>query len=343
MTQDTTVALGVDGGAGSLKFAVRKGAADPTFYECHGANPALVGMQEFLSRLSQGILDALGRAGVAPEDVASAGFGLSGVDRPLEIATLTDAVKTRMLKRCSRVWVGNDALAALRQGAGSLGGLVLIAGTGSICFAVASNGASGRVGGWGGELGDEGSGFWMGQQALLAVCHMADGRMPRSDLEEGVLRKLGLERAEELIPWCTSLTREEFKRRTATLYPVVAELAADGDQAARRIILNGVTCLVEHAITGRKVLLRLEREALQGAKTEVHASTDDDNDTEETEIEASSRTKLVCAGGLFSGDPKFFETFIHQLRRQKDAFECVLLTQPASLGALALGEEASPF
>ena len=52
------------------------------------------------------------------------------------------------------------------------------------------------------------------------------------------------------------------------------------------------------------------------------------------------RIKLVCAGGLFVRDSKFYDTFIHQLKQARDAFEPVRLLDPPSLGALALGEEA---
>lgn len=343
----SAVAIGVDGGVGSLKFVIEKPGGGREFHECAGANPTLIGMEEFRSRLSQAIHDALGRAGCSAANVRSAGFALSGVDRIEEIDRLKQVLSQRVLTACPRIWVGNDALAALRLGAGELEGIVLIAGTGSICFAVDKNGQSLRVGGWGGELGDEGSAFWIGQRALHAVCRMADGRARRTRLLDRVLQKLGLNRAEELIPWPASLTREQFKQAAASLFPLVADCAASGDESAARILEAAIVHLAQLAKTGRRRLKLLERRRLLGADTqheEPDTIIDDDmlrSDAEEAG-EKDEPMKLVCSGGLFSGSEKFYRDFVSELERRGANLTPVRLTEPASLGALELGREAEP-
>lgn len=338
------VAIGVDGGAGSLKFVVRKPDGGIVHYECAGANQNLVGMDEFLSRLSQGIHDALGRAACLPEQVSSAGFALSGVDRPAEVAALREAIPTRVLPKLERLWVGNDALAALRQGSGALRGLVLIAGTGSICFAVASNGRSGRVGGWGGELGDEGSGFWIGHRGLQSACRMADGRLTKTRLLDQILNQLGLATPQDMIPWVAACSREEFKQKTAALFPIIAEQALEGDHSAKQAIMLGIGHLVQHVLTAEKILRQLEKKPpesiAESATVSLEAETIHDA---ELAAEASSedRVKLVCAGGLFARDKKFYDAFVFQLTRARDVFLPSRLTEPAALGALALGEESA--
>ena len=49
-------------------------------------------------------------------------------------------------------------------------GVVVIAGTGSVAYAVAVDGATRMAGGWGYLFGDEGSAFWIARNALALAC-----------------------------------------------------------------------------------------------------------------------------------------------------------------------------
>ncbi|WP_275092119.1 BadF/BadG/BcrA/BcrD ATPase family protein, partial [Microbacterium sp. K36] len=53
-------------------------------------------------------------------------------------------------------------------------GVLLIAGTGAVALGVDPSGAR-LVDGWGPELGDFGSGSWLGREALRAVLRAHDG------------------------------------------------------------------------------------------------------------------------------------------------------------------------
>lgn len=341
-TQGNEAALGVDGGSGTLRFALRAGDGSIHHHECAGASPTLLGMDVFVERLEQGINAALASADLKAEQVASAGFGLSGVDRDHEILHLKGILRTRTLPNCTRLWVGNDAMAALRQGAGRMRGLVLIAGTGSICFAIAADGRHARVGGWGGELGDEGSGFWVGQRALRLVCRMVDGRLKRTALVDKVVAHLGLEQPHDLIPWSSFKSRQEFKNQTASLVPIVAEQAELGDEAAQETISLGIGFLIQHVIAAQNILARFEKDSQfeEGSREQSEAlgggiATGGPSD----ETPSSSQLDLVCAGGLFAGSEQFYQSFVQELRGRSGTLNPVRLTESASLGALALGEE----
>ena len=55
---------------------------------------------------------------------------------------------------------------------------MVLAGTGSIAYGADHTGRTARAGGYGFLLADEGSGYWLGHQALRAVVRAADGRGP---------------------------------------------------------------------------------------------------------------------------------------------------------------------
>lgn len=332
-------AVGVDGGASSLKFTVRTPGRPELHHECVGANPNLVGMDQFISHLGQGMLDALGRADLGAGNVVAAGFGLSGVDRPPDIEALRKKLPL-ILPSLERLWIGNDALPALRQGAGQLMGVVLIAGTGSICFGVGETGQTVRVGGWGGDLGDEGSGYWIGLRGLQLACRMADGRLKETPLLKAILRNLKLKSASDLIPFTYGRSRQEFKQAAAQLFPLIADHGAQGDPHASRTMMLAMGHLVQHVVAAEQRLRDVDRKILAGVETQTSEKEPAMNSV--TLAPGQKRLELVCSGGLFFYKD-FFERFTFALKRKRDAFNVRLLKEPASLGALELGLEAEPL
>src|SRR5690606_8774057 len=84
-----------------------------------------------------------------------------------------------------------DLHIALAGGTGGRPGVVVIGGTGSVAFGRNAEGREHRVGGWGYLLSDEGSGFWIGREALIAVLHCMDGRGPHTILTDRVAEAVG--------------------------------------------------------------------------------------------------------------------------------------------------------
>jgi N-acetylglucosamine kinase-like BadF-type ATPase len=157
------------------------------------------------------------------------------------------------------VLVVNDALAALVAGAGDEGpGIVLIAGTGSICYGRNEAGQAARAGGWGYLLGDEGSGWWIGRQALSAVMRAGDGRGPATLLTARVLAHFAFEQVSELVH--EVYYRDTRRRAVAGLSAVVQGAADDGDVVARQLLSDAADELV---LAVRSVATRLEMRGLQ--------------------------------------------------------------------------------
>jgi N-acetylglucosamine kinase-like BadF-type ATPase len=178
-------------------------------------------------------------------------LGIAGVDRQDDAATIRGLM--RRLGFRQRTLIVNDALIALVAGAGQPVGLVLVAGTGSIAYGVNARGAASRSGGWGPVLADEGSGYWIGRRALVAVMRHADGRGPRTALTPMVLERLRLTRPDDLV----NEVYEGAERRqlVATLGPVVAQAQSAGDAVAAEILRDAAAELV---LAAASVVSRLE-------------------------------------------------------------------------------------
>src|SRR5262245_40133550 len=128
-------------------------------------------------------------ARVARGPIAAICVGMAGVDRPTEANSVRLIVER--LSPGAAVLIVNDALIALEAGVNSAAGIVVVAGTGSIAYGRDARGRAARAGGWGYVLGDEGSGYWIGRQALQAVVRSADGRGPATSLTPLVLEHFG--------------------------------------------------------------------------------------------------------------------------------------------------------
>ena len=145
----------------------------------------------------------------------------------------------------SHTSVGADAEATFHDAFPSGPGILLISGTGSIALARGADGSRVRVGGWGGHLGDEGSGFRIGIAALRALARGEDGRGVSTNLREPVLEALAVAGPADLIKW----TATARKADVAALVPLICEVAEAGDQAATTVIEKAVDELVEHVGT----------------------------------------------------------------------------------------------
>jgi N-acetylglucosamine kinase-like BadF-type ATPase len=108
---------------------------------------------------------------------------------------------------------------------------VVSAGTGSIAVGRDAKGARWRIGGYGWQMGDEGSGYAIGRAALGAVSRAHDGRSPRTALTDRVLAATRCADFESLVRWAAAASPSEI----ASLAPHVLEVAAEGDPLAQGI------------------------------------------------------------------------------------------------------------
>lgn len=178
-------------------------------------------------------------------------IGIAGADRPDDHAVLR-AILRRIGFR-SRVLVTNDARIAFVAGSPRAVGLALVCGTGSIAWGRNAAGDIARAGGWGWHVGDEGSGFWIGERAMRASLRAYDGRGPSTRLIEDLCDHFGLGRIDELI---RSVYDREYPRREVALFSGrVARAAAAGDSVAKGILDDAKAELV---LAAESVVRRLD-------------------------------------------------------------------------------------
>jgi glucosamine kinase len=142
--------------------------------------------------------EAISRAavpGLTLEDCAL-GLGLSGTGVPVQLQAFIAADPG-----VARFTLVTDGLAALLGAHGGGPGALLISGTGSVAEALLPDGSRRMVGGWGWQIGDEGSGAWLGQQAMKIAQAAFDDRAPRGALAESVYAVTGPSR-EALLAFC---------------------------------------------------------------------------------------------------------------------------------------------
>lgn len=241
--------LGIDAG-GTKTLAILAAADGRAVAEgrAGGANLRTHGELVVEKTLHAVIDQALDGCGALPAAVC---LGIAGVDRADDAATIRGVM--RRLGFRDRTLIVNDALIALVAGAGEPAGLVVVAGTGSIAYGVNRGGLAARSGGWGPVLADEGSGYWIGRRALVAVMRHADGRGPRTALTPMVLQRLDVARPDEVVN--EIYEGPERRQLVAALGGLVEEARAAGDAVAAEILREAAA---ELALAAASVVGRLD-------------------------------------------------------------------------------------
>ena len=230
---------GVDGGGTRMRAVIiDEQGRELGRGEAPGAVVGVDGLEAVASRVATAVRAA---AAGTPLPVSVLWAGLAGAGRETVREAATRVLEVEEL--AVEVVVGTDVEAAFSAAFGNGPGILLIAGTGSIASARGDDGGVVRVGGWGERLGDEGSGYAVGLEALRAVARATDGRGPATGLTQHVLGHLGLSRAEDLIAWIATAD----KRDVAALVPMVVGASAEGDPVASSIMAGAVADLVKHA------------------------------------------------------------------------------------------------
>ncbi|KAK1766583.1 hypothetical protein QBC33DRAFT_105269 [Phialemonium atrogriseum] len=283
-SQDEGLVLCVDAGGTSCKAVVMSrdgGLGMGTAGPCNVSN---IGLDAATSAISEAIQEALNASeatkGRPFQSVKflSAWVGMAGYDRP-SMASLVDTALSELLRlplgERLRVTTDIDLLPATVASQLDLDSvIVIVAGTGSVSMSYKRNGGgfqrTGRAGGWGHLLGDDGSGYGIGREALRRALYSSD--LYRMRNKSGVITDTGLPPLSRaifqhfkaqypkcepddllstiLVPDSTLHQADDATLATTKRIAGVAKLVlsmADSDESARQIVDAGTASLAQLA------------------------------------------------------------------------------------------------
>jgi glucosamine kinase len=244
MSSSPVYVIGADGGGTkTLGVLADSEGRELAQVKVGAGNPNVVGIETASTNLLDIIAGCCDQAGMEVHRVGAIVFGLAGVGSATVRERLAEAIRVGAR---ARGWenipfaLETDARIALEGAFKGEPGVVIIAGTGSALIGKLPDGTATLVGGWGRLLGDEGSGFGIGWEALRAVARDIDRRADAHVLRQLFAERVGWVSRDAII---AAVYQEKFD--LATLAPMVLEAADQGDAAALAILRAGAAHLVD--------------------------------------------------------------------------------------------------
>jgi len=236
------ILIGVDGGGSKTRVLVGGDAGNELGRAEAGRSAVRPGEAKQSARvIAEVVREALAASvmpGAAEPKVLYC--GVAGVGREVERRALQSSLEEYEL--AETVIVEGDGPIALFDAFADGPGILIVAGTGSSAFRRSPSGQTARCGGWGPNIGDEGSGAWIGRRALGIVSAATDGRERETALVGAILTATQLSEPAELIPWAAAAD----VRMLAALAPVVFSSASAGDARANSLVTLAAEELVVH-------------------------------------------------------------------------------------------------
>ncbi|MCP2241018.1 BadF/BadG/BcrA/BcrD ATPase family protein [Thermoanaerobacterium thermosaccharolyticum] len=246
--------IGIDGGGTKSIITIEDMSGNVLACETGGATNIKSESKDSVSTALKSLIKmSISNANLAIDDCKAICLGTAGAGRAKDREILRNILLSTGIK--GNIIITNDAEICLAAGTGKLEGIAVIAGTGSIAYGIDKCGRRFRAGGWGHILGDEGSGYYIGLEAIKAALRSYDGRDLYTELLPLLMEKVGIEKPEDFIKF---VYRDNFKKsEIASLAKVVYYAYKKGDKKAKEILENAADELFKLA---NAVIRRLDLE-----------------------------------------------------------------------------------
>jgi N-acetylglucosamine kinase-like BadF-type ATPase len=225
--------LGLDGGGTKTAAVILDGAGRELGRGTGGAGNIAQNPDTILSRSVQdAVSQACAAAGLWLQTVRFAGVcaGMAGYSAEERRHSFAQLLQTTVPAETVRL--EPDYVIAYRGATLGEPGIVMIAGTGAVAYGCNAQGQTCKADGLGYLLGDRGSGFNLGMQALRHTVKQL--RAGQADpLAQMVLERTGTSTQNEIVQW---LYTDFHPSRVAALAPGIGALAEAGDDRARALV-----------------------------------------------------------------------------------------------------------
>ena len=220
--------LGIDGGGSKTEFIIIDENNNLIYRNQMGASSVdTVSLNTLKNVFVEGTKDFDGKV-----DAIFAGIG--GIANETQRNDVIEILKQLPIcKQNCKVDAGNDVINALYGGLNSQDGMIIIAGTGSVCFGKNGNQFA-RAGGYCYQEGDAGSSYDLGMKALQHLARVLDGRHNLTDFAKELIQVTGCDNYSSLASYFINSTRTQI----ASLSKVVTK--HENDEYAKNIIINAV-------------------------------------------------------------------------------------------------------
>lgn len=221
--------LGVDGGGTNCRARLTAVSGEVLGEAVTGPANLRLGLKRSYAAAVEAAALCLAQAGLARDHLSRivACLAMAGASEPSHLAA---AEAYRHPFRTAIITT--DAHAACIGAHGERDGAIIIAGTGTVGWAVLK-GQPWRIGGWGLPASDEGSGAWIGIEALRRVLWARDGRRSWTPLLRALYGAFG-EDAHALARWTHTASPGEL----GSLAPRIVEYAQRGDPVAEELMTD---------------------------------------------------------------------------------------------------------
>jgi glucosamine kinase len=246
-----TLLLGVDGGGTQCRARLCAPDGRLLGEAVNGPANIRLGLDQSLNSVVQAAQECLAQAGLSSHDLTriTACLALAGASEPAHLA----AAQSRKFPFGHTI-ITTDARAACVGAHGGQPGGVIIAGTGTIGWAEPGGR---RVGGWGLPVSDEGSGAWIGREALRRVLWAHDGRISWTGLLNAVFDRF--KRDPHAI---VRFSSEALPRDFGALAPIVVEHANRNDPVGVEL-MRAASAHIDR-LSERLIALGVQKLALMG-------------------------------------------------------------------------------